>query len=1242
MKLTPFAASTLGVILLLSIGFLGPPHLTGKIVDIEQVVQQLQQKTQNDIRQAQQTLPPTAQPFYITILQQAQQKIDQNAQSWTQKASGQICKLLLKATSADMLINQLMPQLERSMQAVAQQIITIVIKQNIILQQSDPAAQQKISDAQTIANAAVKPLATYGAQQILINAIKQCPKEELPPSAADTLPETRQTKRAAPASTTTTYYERQSQPPSEGPISGGGIGATPTQGPDVSLKDVLFYYENAMSMWVDKDKLEPTSRLAPSIMVKNLGNIEAKDVEVAVSVDSGTEEKKTLAKLAPGGASGYGFFLPAGLSGGQHELTIRLTAKDDINTDNNVAKIPFTILIDGTVKDLKFSYVNEQRTVLNTPVDTNAIDPALNLVATLYATNEGRTPIQKADMVMSVDNGQPQRQTIFGNSRYVSFDVKNLVPGTHELSFSLELIGDTNPSNNVVKKTITVPQTIQTPTQPAVEQPKPAQNVDVGFKDAVFYYKRDPYTPIDKNAVEQSYDKLMDVTVTNFGTEEAKTVDVYIREDDRTLEVKRFLVNELQPGTSKTKQFIDRDTMPSELGKHKLTFRLETKGDTNPANNIGIVDFNIIETPEQQLWPDLKLWFTKDKPLEQDGIQLGLNEVKANKAIFGGISLKNIAKHEKSTNAVVTIKIDDKEIFREKIDEVWPADWQASKDKILTFATQALTAGVHKFVATAIADKDANLADNTITADIIVAEEKPIAPPVVEQPKPQPKEDLAFEKVVLAQGVAEYDFGPEGKLVNEQYNIILRMYTTPVNLQAFFKTFIDGKQYDPKYISSVFVPKQHTAIDLGTLSAGKHHLKIVLDHLNEHYETNENNNVFETDFWVKAAPVTPIQQPLPPTTEPMGDLQIKPAGEQWLSDFDTRAVVLPTQIKTDQRFSGEVSIKNIGNKEIIPTFIVKFDDTIIHQQTHWAMKPQETYSTSFGSGNRKYWPGKHKITLIAQADNDRNPADNTFVVDVSVIDPTTGSATPPTPTQDVRFDKVTLAQYFAVINDYWDVDFGPDGRIAVEEVDIRIRMYRPKELSTSFDTRVLIDGQPAKIKAVTSSPYPAPHSVIEIEPLSAGKHHLKIILDPDNRVYEGPEGEANNVFETDFWVKEKPNDIELQPGSFAQFDDAKVKQTGKNTLQLGIGYDIRGNIPASLPITIKLPDKTQTKIIDVKQYSGGVTGKWGRYDEEIPVDRNKFPTHVYVSIDFPDADKTNNAILIPVIVLKDRKVYKIT
>ncbi|MBI4141557.1 hypothetical protein HY484_01375 [Candidatus Woesearchaeota archaeon] len=587
------------------------------------------------------------------------QKIDQNIHLWAEKSKPTICELLPQATSADSFVNQLMPQLERSMQSAAQQIIIVVLKQNIIIQEGDSEAQQKISTAQTIANVGVKPLTTYGAQKILITALKQCPKEELPPSAADTIPQ-----RAVPAVTT-------------------------QQGPDVQLKDVLFYYEESMSMWVDKDKLQPLQRLQPSIMVKNSGTVEATGVEIAVSVDGGVEEKKTISKLAPGGASGYGFFLPATLEGGQHELIVRMTAKDDINLDNNVAKIPFTILVDGLIRNLKFSYVNNQRTVLSTPVDTNAIDTKLQLVATVSVSNEGRTPIRKADVLMSIDGAQPQKQTIYAGSRDVSFDINNLQPGKHEVTFTLEVVGDTNLNNNIVKGTIIVPGAEQ---PPAVEQPS---NIDVGFKDAVFYYQLDPTKSIDKNAIEQAYEKFVDVSVTNFGSEEVKTVDVYVREDDKTFEVKRFLASDLKPGETKTRQFIQRDTFPSSLGSHKLVFRLEAKGDTNPANDVGVVNFNIIKTPEQQLWPDLKLWFTKDKLLEQGGKDIAINEVKTNKAVFGSVSLKNIAKYETSKNVVVIVKIDDKEILNQKIDEVWPEDCSTGKEKTLSIAMPSLTAGKH-------------------------------------------------------------------------------------------------------------------------------------------------------------------------------------------------------------------------------------------------------------------------------------------------------------------------------------------------------------------------------------------------------------------------------------------------------------------------------------------------------------------------------------------------------------------
>lgn len=1148
MKLSPFAASTIGVILLLSIGFLGPTHLTGNVIDIEPVLKQLQQKTQNDIKQAQQSLQPTAHPAYLTILQQAQQRMDKNAPAWAQKASPAICKLLLQATDANIFVNQLTPQLERSIQAVAQQVLTLTIKSNIIIQQGDPAAQQKIGDAQAIANAAVKPLAAYGAQQILTNAITQCPKEQLPLSAADTLPETRQVKRVAPASTTT-VYERQSQQTSEGPISGGGIGATPTQGVDIKLNDVLFYYEDSRNMWVDKDKLEPRGKLMPSVNVKNAGTIAATDVEIFVSVDGGTEDKKTVTKLEPGGVSGYGFLLPAGLSGGKHELTVRMMAKDDINQDNNIAKIPFTILMDGSLKDLTFAYVDERRSVLPTKVDTNAIDPTKHLVASLFVANEGRTAIAQADVILTID-GKEQKNIVWNvlGRTGTGFDILDLSPGKHDLTFTLNIKGDTNQDNNIIKSSITVVQLAQQiPTSPApiVEQPTvstppvpqptaPAKNIDVGFKDAVFYYKHIPNKPIDKNAIEYYYDKTIDVTVTNFGTEPVETVHVHVREDDRNFEVERFMASNLLPGTSQTRQLLGRDIMSSQPGKHKLAFRLKTKGDTNPANDVGVVDYNIIDTPEQQLWPDLKLSFTKDKPFEQDGKPIGLAEAKTNKYIFGSISVKTIVKHEKSTNPVVSIKVDDKQVFKEELVGFAPAEWPGSTERTLTFSIPPLTPGTHKFVATATADKEATPADNTITVDIIVAEEKPVIPLVVEQPKP----------------------------------------TTPA-----------------------------------------------------------------------------LVQELP-------DIELKLPKEDWIEQEGK--FLKPNQLKTGQftgiAFFGTILVNNKGTKParnvVITTTI---DGTQIDTKTYdeIGLNPPMSYGTSgtyqaytylFGSGTTKLWPGKHQLKITATTpDQESNKANNEIITEIVIADEK-GSTQTVKPTIDIRVEKVTLAQWDKDKKDYTDRSFGPEGNIVRESIPVLLHLYLPKE-SPSFTYDVFIDGQQPKSTSNGAKTVNGQSIYYrQFEFLTPGKHHLKIVLDPQN--FDLETNEANNVFEVDFWVKETPKDIALETVSTATFDDAGSKQKGRNILTLAIQFIAEGRVPATVPVKIQYADKTETKTLTTNMPAtlppGSIYWKQNLEYLEMSVDRNKFPTHIYVIVDYSeDEKKENNALIVPVVISKDRKLYTI-
>ncbi|MBI4140996.1 hypothetical protein HY485_04130, partial [Candidatus Woesearchaeota archaeon] len=1343
MKLTPFGASVLGVILLLSIGFLGPVYITGNIINVEQVIQQAQQKTQKEMQQAQQTLPPTAQPLFVTALQQAQQKIDQNAQQWAQKITPTICKLVPQATSTESLVTQLMPQLERSMQSAVQQIITIVLKQNIIIQQNDPEAQQKISQAQTIANAAIKPLTTYGAQQILTISLKQCPKEAQPPSAADRLPETRQaqravssiltqeplkcndsdggknfeqkgttrgvrawwepkqenvydeqdsctticqgsvgsgiktegpclieyycdkrmdkneepiyaafvskkcdngckngaciqqpaeqtpaqppiqktsqfdiaplvsyldettktkllsvqqkvpvqfrvqffyvlqesmknidiaipdfikdqqqkmcqklqqadnketaiqelkrdsfnavspvvqklvlqssaklfemylkltpaegpqklilptaddynamtnaitfplteyvaqkvltailsncqlieqipqpmqqtpsqsaltqqilqvnveqllfqldtatktellsaqqkvpaqfqsqywyivhetmngieqnvftyvqseqqkmcqklrqadnkettiqelknsafnalspnvnkmlsqqvaklisfvlstpadiqqkfiqtqpkaedyqtminvavlpltqfgaqkivtlaltncpkeqlppsaadtilqTQRVAPAlSTQPTRTERagtvstafESQPQTgEGPISGGGIGQGPQQGIDVGLKDVLFYYEDAMSMWVDKDKLEPRTRISPSVMAKNSGTVEAKNVEISVSVDGGTEDKKIIQTLPAGGASGYGFFLPAGLEGGKHELTIRFTAKDDINPANDVVKVPFTILVDGALKNIRFVYIDDRRSVLPITVDTNAVDPTRNLVATVYASNEGRATIQKADVGLSVDNTAAQRQTIYGASRDVSFDIKGLAPGKHDLAFFLDLKGDTNPSNDAPRVSITIAPPTQ-PQQPAAPQPTPP-------------------------AVEQPKPQLPDI---------------------------------------------------------------------------------VLELPRQD-------W------LEQDGKFLKPNELKTeeytSKAFFGMILVNNKGT-KPARNVIITTTIDGEEVDKKTYDEIG------------------------------------------------------LNPPV--------------------------SYGTSGT-----YN---------------------------------------------------------------------------------------------------------------------------------------------------------------------------AYTYSFGSGIKKLWPGKHQLKIIATTtDQEISKTNNEINAELLITD-TKGSTAPPQAQGDIRAEKIAFAQYSSTTKDYEDLQFGPVGKIVDERYETILRVYPAKD-SPLFTFEIFIDGKKPPIKSVGGASRPSPNAYQTLGQLTPGKYHLKVVLDPDNHVYET--NENNNVFETDFWVKETPKDINLETVSTASFNDANAKQKGKNTIDLSVQFTATGRVPPTVPVKIQYGDKTETKTLTTNMPAtlpqGGIYWKQNVQYFELPADRNKFPTNIYVSAEYPeDENKNDNTLIVPVIILKDRKYY---
>ncbi len=860
-QLTPFTASTIGVILLLSIGLFGQTYLTAKVVNIEPILQQLQQKIQNDIRQAQQTLPPTAQPAYTTIIEQAMKKIDQSAPQWAQKASTTICNLLPKATSAETFVNQIIPQLARSLQIAAQQVIATTVKQNIIIPQGDPAAQQKISDAQLIANTAVKPLSYYGAQQVLINAVQQCPeeqsqKEEQPVSAPDILPETRQAKRVAQAITT-----------------------------------------------------------------------------------------------AP----------------------------------------------------------------------------------------ESTT--------------QPQQQ----------------------------------------------------PTE----------------------------------------------------------------------------------------------QMPD--------FSIKTDGDD---------------------------WIEQWRGIEKSQ-RVHYTQVQPDKVFVGHVIITNNG--DKAATPTLIVKYDNKIIHESRQVEIQPQKWFKSDFNLVN---EKLWPGKHQMMFTVQTDKDKNIADNTLVTEITVLGEAP-----------QAKEDARLERVALSQGTAEYSFGPEGELANEKYNTMLRLYVPAGTTTPRFKIFIDGQERQPKLLSYAFIPVPHTAIDLGKIPAGKHTLQIIVDPDNWIFETNEDNNIFEKEFWIKA--LSAIEQPTQPTpqtpSEPTIDLKVEPAGQKWLSDFDKGTPIDTTQMKTDQRFEGEVIIRNTGNQPATPTFIVKIDGYTIHEQKiAWGIKPQEDYHATFGSGSRKLWPGKHKITLIAQAEKDINPADNTFTSEITIIDPTTGTATPPPTNIDLFFQRVALAQYDSQKKDFTERDSGPQGNILRENLPIELRMYfLADKISKSIPwIEIYLDGaSQIRTYGVGSRTVPPPLALgyKEIPALLPGKHNLKLVIDPRNDQLET--NEDNNIYELDFWVGERQKDITLLTATMASFNDASAKQKGKNTIDLFIEFTADGRVPLTVPVKIQAGDKVETKTLNTNMQQippGGIYWKQNREYFEILVDRNKFPKQIYVSVDYPeDENKANNAVITPVVIVKDRKLYTV-
>ena len=115
-------------------------------------------------------------------------------------------------------------------------------------------------------------------------------------------------------------------------------------------------------------------------------------------------------------------------------------------------------------------------------------------------------------------------------------------------------------------------------------------------------------------------------------------------------------------------------------------------------------------------------------------------------------------------------------------------------------------------------------------------------------------------------------------------------------------------------------------------------------------------------------------------------------------------------------------------------------------------------------------------------------------------------------------------------------------------------------------------------------------------------------------------------------VETTPPDLKLLPSSRAEFNDASVKSTRKNTIQLFVDFVVTGKLLEKVPLFVQAGDKT-TKLEMNTEESTKQTIK------TIDVDRNKFPTEIYIRADIDDADKTNNALFIPVVVKKDGKEY---
>lgn len=321
------------------------------------------------------------------------------------------------------------------------------------------------------------------------------------------------------------------------------------------------------------------------------------------------------------------------------------------------------------------------------------------------------------------------------------------------------------------------------------------------------------------------------------------------------------------------------------------------------------------------------------------------------------------------------------------------------------------------------------------------------------------------------------------------------------------RLYLDGLLKETWTTNAPMNPTWTTTVQdfgLGTLAAGNHVLRLVIDHQNVQAESDESNNTVTYPFTVSATSTS-----LPDLAPAQLDGW---SGPLVLSTVAGTSIDATTLATTDELFIDWVLI-NQGAAGISAPFHTRLllDDVEIG---YWITHAPFGVGEYGGAQDIRHDPlaaGTHTLKLVIDSENEQTEANemNNVYVRTFEVNPPPAQRPDLTPNQPAEWDSALVVATQPGTHTSTATFTTTD----VLYIDWSMRNQGPQAVATPFHSRLFLDGQ-AIGTWITPLPFAAGAWTavpdVALQPLAAGSHTLELVVDYLDE--QGETDETNNVF----------------------------------------------------------------------------------------------------------------------------------